>query len=221
MYKITRPSCITESFDNTILPKMLHPRDPPTQETQSLPNISQCKFRLEFWCRFEIVPRILSFSIRWFRGCSSCSGSDALRVLVIHELSVTWLVHMCDMIHSFEWQVSFKCVKWLIHMCGMTFFDASTPVPCLCSATSCYTWLYCDMIHLCVWCGSCIHEARIIHTRATTHSYACHDSFIRVPWLIHKMWALVIHGSFVYKAQFVRVRSDSFIHKGWLIHTCG
>jgi len=33
---------------------------------------------------------------------------------------VTWLIHMCDMTHSYVWHDSFICVTWLIHMCDMT-----------------------------------------------------------------------------------------------------
>jgi len=33
---------------------------------------------------------------------------------------VTWLIHMCDMAHSYVWHGSFICVTWLIHMCDMT-----------------------------------------------------------------------------------------------------
>jgi len=33
---------------------------------------------------------------------------------------VTWLIHMCDMTHSYVWHDSFICVTWLIHMCNMT-----------------------------------------------------------------------------------------------------
>jgi len=43
-------------------------------------------------------------------------------------ICVTWLIHKCDMTHSFVWHDSFICVTWLIHMCDMTVWtsDIST-----------------------------------------------------------------------------------------------
>jgi len=35
-------------------------------------------------------------------------------------ICVPWLIHMCDMTHSYEWHDSFICVTRLIHMCAMT-----------------------------------------------------------------------------------------------------
>jgi len=34
-------------------------------------------------------------------------------------ICVTWLIHMCDMTHSYVWHDSFICVTWFIHMCDM------------------------------------------------------------------------------------------------------
>ena len=110
--------------------------------------------------------------------CSACS-------------SYTWLIY--DTTHS---HVSFICVTWLIHVCDIVVqahqsrvyavWTLGTHHSSMCVASICVTWL--------------------VHTWGMTHSYVCHDSFIRVPWLIHTMWTLVIHGS--------------FIHKAWLIHVC-
>ena len=33
---------------------------------------------------------------------------------------LTWLIHMCDMTHSYVWHDSFICVTRLIHICDMT-----------------------------------------------------------------------------------------------------
>jgi len=33
---------------------------------------------------------------------------------------VRYIIHMCDMTHSYVWHDSFICVTWLIHMCDMT-----------------------------------------------------------------------------------------------------
>ena len=35
-------------------------------------------------------------------------------------ICVTWLIHMCDMAHSYVWHDPFICVTWPIHMCDMT-----------------------------------------------------------------------------------------------------
>jgi len=45
--------------------------------------------------------------------CQSC---------VWHESSicVTWLMHMCNILHAHERNDSFICVTWRIHMCDMT-----------------------------------------------------------------------------------------------------
>jgi len=65
-------------------------------------------------------------------------------------LSVTWLVHICDMTHSYVWHDSFICVTWLIHLCDVTHsyarLDSSTRVawPCICAAS---------LIDVCVVCS--------------------------------------------------------------------
>ena len=35
-------------------------------------------------------------------------------------IRVTWLIHICDMTHSYVWHDSFICVTWLIHVCDVT-----------------------------------------------------------------------------------------------------
>jgi len=63
---------------------------------------------------------------------------------------VTWLIHMCDMTHSYVWHDSFICVTWLIHMC--------------------------DKTHSYVWHDSFICVTWLIHMCDMTHSYVWHDS---------------------------------------------
>jgi len=48
--------------------------------------------------------------------CTGCVCSHAGHGSFIW---VTWLMHMCDMTHSYEWQNSFICVTKLIHMSDM------------------------------------------------------------------------------------------------------
>ena len=47
---------------------------------------------------------------------------DVTNSYVRHDWSIreTWLIHMCDMTHSYVWHDSFICVTRLIHMCDMT-----------------------------------------------------------------------------------------------------
>jgi len=80
-------------------------------------------------------------------------------------ICVTWLIHMCDMTHSYGWHR-------LIHMCNMT--DLSVRHDSLIRVT----WLVymCNLTDLCVWhdsfiCnfsymrhGSIIWRSRLIHT---------------------------------------------------------
>jgi len=70
-----------------------------------------------------------------------------------------WLIHMCDMTHSYVWHDPFICVTWLIHMC--------------------------DMTHSHVWHDPFIWVTWLIHMCDMTHSYAWHDPFICVTWPIH------------------------------------
>ena len=57
-------------------------------------------------------------------------------------ISVTELIHMCDMTHSYVWHNSFMCVTWLIHMRDMTHLYVWQ------DSFICVTWVIhmCDMI---------------------------------------------------------------------------
>jgi len=71
-------------------------------------------------------------------------------------ICVTWLIHMCDMTHSYVWHDSF--------ICDMTH------------------WLR-DMTHWCVRYDSSIYVIWLIHMYAMTESYMWRDPFICVTWL--------------------------------------
>jgi len=93
---------------------------------------------------------------------------------------VTWLVCICDMMHS--------CVchkQLLIHMCGMTHLDVWL------DSFTYVTWLIhmCDMTHSHVWHDSSICVTWLIHDSEMTHLNERRDSFIYVPWL---MWSSYI-----------------------------
>jgi len=106
----------------------------------------------------------------------------------------TWLIHMCDMTHSYVWHDSFICETWLIHMCDMTHSYVWH------DSFICVTWLIhmWDMTHSCVWHDSFICETWLIHM--------WHDSFMygtihsHVTWLIH-MWDMT-HS---YEPRFVQM----------------
>jgi len=54
-----------------------------------------------------------------------------------------WLIHMCDVTHSYVWHDSLVCVTWPIHMCDMTHSHVCH------NSCICVTWLIhmCDMTH--------------------------------------------------------------------------
>jgi len=113
---------------------------------------------------------------------------QTLDLVQVFFICVTWLIHMCDMTHSFVLHDSFIVVIWLIHMRGMAYV-------CMCDTTHsyvwhdsfiCVTWLIhmCDMTHSYVSHDACMCVTRLIHMRDITHSYVRHDSFIFVTRLI-------------------------------------
>jgi len=56
----------------------------------------------------------------------------------------------------------------------------------------------------------------LIHVRAMTHLYVCHDSFIRLVWECMSAWWLIRTCAVTYSY----VRRDIFIRAPWHIHTC-
>jgi len=67
-------------------------------------------------------------------------------------IRVTWLIHTCDMTHSYVWHDSFIRVTWLIRTC--------------------------DMTHSYVWHDSFVHVTWLIRTCDMTYSHVWHDLFI-------------------------------------------
>ena len=76
-------------------------------------------------------------------------------------ISVTWLIHMCDMTHSYVCHDSFICVTWLIHI--YVWHDSII----------CVTWLIhmSDMTHSYVWHDSFICVTWLNHMRDMTRSW--------------------------------------------------
>jgi len=98
-------------------------------------------------------------------------------------ICVTWLIHTCDMTHSYVWHDSSICVTWLIHMCDVT------PSQVWHDSFVCVAWCghdcLCDMTHSHVWCDlfTCvtfIFVTWLLHMRDITHSYVWRDLFRRV-----------------------------------------
>jgi len=54
---------------------------------------------------------------------------------ILYCTCTTWLIHMCDMTHSYVWHDSFICVTWLIHM-----YDMAHSYVCH-DSFICATWL--------------------------------------------------------------------------------
>jgi len=100
---------------------------------------------------------------------------------------VTWLVHVCDMTHSYMWHDAFIYDTWRIHICDMThsymWHDAFIYV----------TWRIhiCDMTHSYMWHDPCmLQDPPVAVTNAACSR--CHDSCVRdMPQFY--MW----HDSFV------------------------
>ena len=115
---------------------------------------------------------------------------------------VTWLIHVCDVTHSYVWRDSFVRVTWLIHMCDVT-----------------HSYV-CDVSHSYVWCDSFICATCLIHMCDVTHSYVWRDSFIcvRVKWSVP--WKVLEDGSQTRNQDLPHVWRDSFVCVTCRIHTC-
>jgi len=126
---------------------------------------------------------VCAISRSWVRRLTQVSYDSSI-CLTTHSRRA-WLIHMCDVIHSYVWRDSFICVTWLIHVCDMTHdsFICVTWFIHVCDATHsyvwhdsfiCVTWLIhmCDMTH---W---------LIHMCDVTHSYVWRDAFTCVTWCI-------------------------------------
>jgi len=115
-----------------------------------------------------------------------CSRSSTLPS---SRRNVPWLIHMCDMTHSYVWHDSFICVPWLIHMCAMTHsymwhdsFICMTWLIHGCDRTLSYvTWLIFKW-HISVTCD----VTHFIISRFEWSEWlpSAHDSFNCVTWLI-------------------------------------
>ena len=105
---------------------------------------------------------------------------------------VTWLIHTCDMTHSYVWHDSIVyvtwliqrtadegvrsliCVTWLVHTCEM-----SNPYGCHDSST-CMMWPY---------------------ERVMSHVWMSHGTLMDVTWLLYKLY-----DSYAWHASCIRVK---------------
>ena len=129
-------------------------------------------------------------------------------------MCVPWLIHMCAMTNSgpskgaVRWVATVWQDTWLIHACS----------------TNHRMW---DMTHSYVWYGfrhvsfTCV--TWLMHTCAITHSYVCHNSFLRVLWLTQarqralpcglRLWWGGIVGGIVYIHTYIYIiYTYTYIH---------
>ena len=99
-----------------------------------------------------------------------------------------WLIHMCDVTHSYMWCVVFICTTWLNYMCDETYsYVWRHAYEWVSSHTTHEPVSMCDMTHepvnmtySYVW-----HDSRTREWMNMTYSYVWRHAFICVTWLIH------------------------------------
>jgi len=78
-----------------------------------------CSYHDSFMCSSNHQDSTSSYEhMKEWWNMSSSNHSTFIRV--------TWLIHMCDMTHSYVCHDSFICVTWLIHMCDKTSMIRAT-----------------------------------------------------------------------------------------------
>ena len=82
------------------------------------------------------------------------------------RVHMSWLIHMCDMTHSYVWHDSFTCATWLL--CFRGFVECHVPcdqhwVPVICLHTHTHTHIYMYInLHTSALgpCYGCIHQKK-------------------------------------------------------------
>ena len=169
-------------------------------------------------------------------SASSCSseGSLSLGPLLKRERSlvasssgicVTWLIHMCDMTHSFVWRDSFICGTWRKALYLNTFSNAREAssrhrlVSVWHDSFICVPWRIhmCSMTHSYVWHDSSICVTWLIHVCDMSHAYASHDSLICGAWweASHSQCLSNVRGASFSGICVVNVRGASTRHFQW------
>jgi len=175
---------------------------------------------------------------------------DSSTCVTYSFIRATWLIYMCDMIHSYVRRDSSICAACLIHVCDMThsyvwhdsFIRMSWFIHMI-GVTHSYVWRETWPIHKCKKrhdSSTCV--TGLIHMCAKTHSYVRHDSCICSIWLTvwltvismtHAIeWVmLMIHVYVRYDSQSQSYRARGRIHRRdmsysyvwretWLIRMC-
>jgi len=150
-------------------------------------------------------------------------------------ICVTWLIHMCDLTHSYVWHDShvwhdlFICVTWLARGCNRTdsyvWRDLLTVVTRLVHTR--VTWLFhtCDMTPPYVWHNFFLAATwLIIHVNTHTHTHT-QDTPTHT-WHTHTHTHTHTHHSCKHNSHLTRHKSLSCptwlmnTHATWLIHAC-
>jgi len=132
----------------------------------------------------------------WVRGVHECD-------------TMTWLIHMCDMTHSYLWHDMCNAssmfiiwsthhvgktwvrgfhmcdmVTWLIHMCHMTYIHDMEYASCMFIKWSTRrmgtTWVR-GFQQICIWISICIWMRRVTNMNASHHIYEFATSHICRP----------------------------------------
>ena len=156
---------------------------------------------------------------------------------------VTWLMHLCEITHVYEWHDSFICVTWLIYRHqrswrpqgndGRFFFLENVwPDSYICTvptqlATQGQWWsiFSTQRLHRRQWwqrCSKCV--TWLIHMCDMTPSQVCHDSFVFETWLVHTC-KMTPSYECLYFLDAAVVMRQWWQHCStcvtWLIHMCG
>jgi len=131
-----------------------------------------------------------------------------------------WLIYMCTMTHSFVWN-NLSCVR-LIYMCDMTHSCVNRKRP---ARRSPKRHEHLEDLHLYEYHDSFICMTRIIcaiwliymcdmtHSCMLTHSYAWHNSFTCVTWLIYMCGMTHLH---VWHDSFTCVTRPNHVWIDWI-----
>jgi len=147
---------------------------------------------------------------------------------------VTWLIHTCDMTHSYVWHGAFICETWRIHMCDMPYlymwhdsFICVTWLIRMCDMTSCLhlhmflLYIYRHALPLAMVSDGIGREKRSATTKTETNTRT--PSTWR-PVLLQIFWVHVcdMTHSYVWHDSFrcSHAWHASFIRVTWLIHMC-
>ena len=141
------------------------------------------------WSHMNVIP------YEWRNDTPNAIGC-ILKFVDGSFICVTWLIHMCDMTHSYVWHDSFICVTWLVHMCDMTHSYVWHASPLRVTWLAHFAWWDRDRRYVEV---KSIVKSIVKSTGCTLKFLDCW--FIGVTWLISTC-------------------DMAFIRVTWIMHTC-